>query len=299
MSDAKALEDDEEMWFNEDDDEEGKVVVTPIEKSKIEDVFPDSYEKFMETKNAKESKDKENLSKRTAANGTSSSNNKSVVAQTAPASSNGSSSKIANLAASVTATKDSDIGGNHVVQIVFEDLPGFHDLLTLILHADAHHDPEEILSFFLKLSVPHPHWTQGEQVTLLNFWKALNVEVLASSKVNQYLTSAKSLLYWPQELVANENSEAQVLYSPGCALQLQSYTTISAEQSKQEKRVWTRKHPVEMITEKEPNEKKHGFPSMFQAPYWEHEKVCYDVKRIPTGGTLSPALTLMLLSHLR
>lgn len=48
--DAKALEDDEEMWFNEDDDEEGKAVVTPIEKSKTEDDFPDSYEKFMETK---------------------------------------------------------------------------------------------------------------------------------------------------------------------------------------------------------------------------------------------------------
>ena len=45
-----------------------------------------------------------------AANGTSSSNNKSVVAQTAPASSNGSSSKIANLAASVTATKGSLVG---------------------------------------------------------------------------------------------------------------------------------------------------------------------------------------------
>lgn len=48
--DAKALEDDEEMWFNEDDDEEGKAVVIPIEKSKTEDDFPDSYEKFMETK---------------------------------------------------------------------------------------------------------------------------------------------------------------------------------------------------------------------------------------------------------
>ncbi|XP_038178563.1 serine/threonine-protein phosphatase 4 regulatory subunit 3B isoform X3 [Arvicola amphibius] len=122
--DAKALEDDEEMWFNEDDDEEGKAVVTPIEKSKTEDDFPDSYEKFMETKKAKESEDKENLPKRTSsggfkftfshppstANGTNSTNNKSVVAQTAPASSNGSSSKTANLAASVTATKGSLVG---------------------------------------------------------------------------------------------------------------------------------------------------------------------------------------------
>lgn len=68
---------------------------------------------------AKESEDKENLPKRTSsggfkftfshppstANGTNSANSKSVVAQTAPASSNGSSSKTANLAASVTATK--------------------------------------------------------------------------------------------------------------------------------------------------------------------------------------------------
>ncbi|ERE88777.1 serine/threonine-protein phosphatase 4 regulatory subunit 3B [Cricetulus griseus] len=122
--DAKALEDDEEMWFNEDDDEEGKAVVIPIEKSKTEDDFPDSYEKFMETKKAKESEDKENLPKRTssggfkftfshspsAANGTNSANSKSVVAQTTSASSNGSSSKTTNLAASVTATKGSLVG---------------------------------------------------------------------------------------------------------------------------------------------------------------------------------------------
>lgn len=38
------------MWFNEDDEEEGKTVVAPVEKSKAEDDFPDSYEKFMETK---------------------------------------------------------------------------------------------------------------------------------------------------------------------------------------------------------------------------------------------------------
>ncbi|XP_054945163.1 serine/threonine-protein phosphatase 4 regulatory subunit 3B isoform X2 [Physeter macrocephalus] len=117
--DAKALEEDEEMWFNEDEEEEGKTVVAPVEKSKAEDDFPDSYEKFMETKKAKESEDKENLPKRTssggfkftfshstsAANGTNSTNSKSVVAQTPPASSNGSSSKTTNLATSVTATK--------------------------------------------------------------------------------------------------------------------------------------------------------------------------------------------------
>jgi hypothetical protein len=44
------LEEDEEMWFNEDEEEEGKAVVAPVEKSKPEDDFPDSYEKFMETK---------------------------------------------------------------------------------------------------------------------------------------------------------------------------------------------------------------------------------------------------------
>ncbi|OWK10319.1 hypothetical protein Celaphus_00005597, partial [Cervus elaphus hippelaphus] len=117
--DAKALEEDEEMWFNEDDEEEGKTVVAPVEKSKTEDDFPDSYEKFMETKKAKESEDKENLPKRTssggfkftfshstsAANGTNSTNSKSGVAQTPPASSNGSSSKTTNLATSVTASK--------------------------------------------------------------------------------------------------------------------------------------------------------------------------------------------------
>ncbi|XP_078205426.1 serine/threonine-protein phosphatase 4 regulatory subunit 3B isoform X10 [Callithrix jacchus] len=118
--DAKALEEDEEMWFNEDEEEEGKAVVAPVEKSKPEDDFPDNYEKFMETKKAKESEDKENLPKRTspggfkftfshsasAANGT---NSKSVVAQTPPATSNGSSSKTTNLATTVTATKSTYI----------------------------------------------------------------------------------------------------------------------------------------------------------------------------------------------
>ncbi|XP_013212646.1 serine/threonine-protein phosphatase 4 regulatory subunit 3B isoform X5 [Ictidomys tridecemlineatus] len=122
--DAKALEEDEEMWFNEDEEDEGKAVVAPVEKSKPDDDFPDSYEKFMDTKKAKESEDKENLPKRTssggfkftfshsssAANGTNSTNSKSVVAQTPPASSNGSSSKTTNLTTSVTATKGSLVG---------------------------------------------------------------------------------------------------------------------------------------------------------------------------------------------
>ncbi|XP_054842681.1 serine/threonine-protein phosphatase 4 regulatory subunit 3B isoform X1 [Eublepharis macularius] len=122
--DARALEEDEEMWFNEDEEEEGEAVIPPVEKSKSEDDFPDSYEKFMETKKAKESEDKENLPKRTSAggfkftfshsasatNGASSTNSKSVSAQTSPASSNGSSSKNANLTSAVTATKGSLVG---------------------------------------------------------------------------------------------------------------------------------------------------------------------------------------------
>ncbi|KAH0622871.1 hypothetical protein JD844_025657 [Phrynosoma platyrhinos] len=122
--DARTLEDDEEMWFNEDEEEEGEAIVPPGEKSKAEDDFPESYEKFMETKKAKESEDKENLPKRTSAggfkftfshsasatNGANSTNSKSVAAQTSPASSNGSSSKNANLTAAVTATKGSLVG---------------------------------------------------------------------------------------------------------------------------------------------------------------------------------------------
>ncbi|XP_048374197.1 serine/threonine-protein phosphatase 4 regulatory subunit 3B isoform X1 [Sphaerodactylus townsendi] len=122
--DARALEEDEEMWFNEDEEEESETVIPPVEKSKSEDDFPDSYEKFMETKKAKESEDKENLPKRTSAggfkftfahsasatNGANTTNSKSVAAQTSPASSNGSSSKNANLTAAVTATKGSLVG---------------------------------------------------------------------------------------------------------------------------------------------------------------------------------------------
>ncbi|KGL94134.1 Serine/threonine-protein phosphatase 4 regulatory subunit 3B, partial [Charadrius vociferus] len=122
--DARALEEDEEMWFNEDEEEEGEAVVPPVEKSKQEDDFPDSYEKFMETKKAKESEDKENLPKRTSAggfkftfshsaspaNGANGANSKSVAAQTSPASSNGSSSKNATLTTAVTATKGSLVG---------------------------------------------------------------------------------------------------------------------------------------------------------------------------------------------
>ncbi|XP_063247465.1 serine/threonine-protein phosphatase 4 regulatory subunit 3B isoform X2 [Prinia subflava] len=122
--DARALEEDEEMWFNEDEEEEGEAVVPPVEKSKQEDDFPDSYEKFMETKKAKESEDKENLPKRTSAggfkftfshsaspaNGANGANSKSVAAQTSPASSNGSSSKNTALSPAVPAPKGSLVG---------------------------------------------------------------------------------------------------------------------------------------------------------------------------------------------
>ncbi|OCT79730.1 hypothetical protein XELAEV_18026540mg [Xenopus laevis] len=122
--DARALEDDEELWFNEDDEEEGEAVVPPVEKTKPEDDFPEGYEKFLETKKAKELEDKENLPKRTsvgafkftfshsvsAANGANSTNSKSVAAHTPPATSNGSSSKNTSLTTTVASTKGSLIG---------------------------------------------------------------------------------------------------------------------------------------------------------------------------------------------
>lgn len=45
--DARSLDEDEELWFNDDeDDDEGEAV----EKSRIEDEFSDSYGKYMEAK---------------------------------------------------------------------------------------------------------------------------------------------------------------------------------------------------------------------------------------------------------
>lgn len=45
--DARSLDEDEELWFNDDDDDdEGEAV----EKSRIEDDFSDSYGKYMEAK---------------------------------------------------------------------------------------------------------------------------------------------------------------------------------------------------------------------------------------------------------
>ncbi|XP_041108969.1 serine/threonine-protein phosphatase 4 regulatory subunit 3 isoform X3 [Polyodon spathula] len=124
-SDARALEDDEVMWFNEDDEEEGEAVVPPVEKSKTDDDFSDNYGKFIEVKKAvKENEDKENLPKRTpsgsfkfafshsagAANGTNSTNSKFVTAPTLPVSTNSSSSKTASSPAPVM-TKQAGLVG--------------------------------------------------------------------------------------------------------------------------------------------------------------------------------------------
>ena len=45
--DARSMDEDEEMWFNDDeDDEEGE----SVEKNRTEDDFSDSYGKYMEAK---------------------------------------------------------------------------------------------------------------------------------------------------------------------------------------------------------------------------------------------------------
>uniref|UniRef100_A0A673ZE78 Serine/threonine-protein phosphatase 4 regulatory subunit 3 n=1 Tax=Salmo trutta TaxID=8032 RepID=A0A673ZE78_SALTR len=99
--DARTLDEDEEMWFHEDeDDDEGEAV----EKSRPEEEFPESYGKYMEAKKVKESDDKENFPKQTptgsfkftfshsagAANGA---NGKPAASHAAAASPNGSPAK--------------------------------------------------------------------------------------------------------------------------------------------------------------------------------------------------------------
>ncbi|KAJ8013884.1 hypothetical protein DPEC_G00034430 [Dallia pectoralis] len=91
---TRTLDEDEEMWFNEDeDDDEGEA----IEKSRPEEEFPESYGKYIEAKKVKESEDKENFPKRTptgsfkftfshstgAANGTNGANGKPAASTTA------------------------------------------------------------------------------------------------------------------------------------------------------------------------------------------------------------------------
>ncbi|CAB1312779.1 unnamed protein product [Coregonus sp. 'balchen'] len=104
--DARTLDEDEEMWFNEDeDDDEGEA----IERSKPEEEFPESYGKYMEAKKVKESDNKENFPKRAptgsfkftfshsagAANGTNGANCKPSTSPASAASSNGSPAKSA------------------------------------------------------------------------------------------------------------------------------------------------------------------------------------------------------------
>ncbi|XP_064411738.1 serine/threonine-protein phosphatase 4 regulatory subunit 3 isoform X3 [Latimeria chalumnae] len=117
--DARTLEDDDEMWFNEDEEEEeGEAVVPPVERSKTEDDFSESYGKFIENKKVgKESEDKENLPKRTpsgsfkftfshsasAANGA---NSKTGSTQPPSASPNVSSTKNTNLPTAVAKVSD-------------------------------------------------------------------------------------------------------------------------------------------------------------------------------------------------
>ncbi|CAB1343769.1 unnamed protein product [Coregonus sp. 'balchen'] len=100
--DARTLDGDEEMWFNDDDYEEGEAV----EKSRPEEEFPESYGKYMEAKKVKESDNKENFPKQTptgsfkltfshsagAANGA---NGKPAASPAAAASPNGSPAKSA------------------------------------------------------------------------------------------------------------------------------------------------------------------------------------------------------------
>ncbi|XP_030626762.1 serine/threonine-protein phosphatase 4 regulatory subunit 3B isoform X3 [Chanos chanos] len=79
--DARSLEDDEEMWFNEDEDEEDGDPL--VEKGRSEEDFPESYGKYMEAKKG-------------AANGTNGANSKAATSASAT-SPNGSSAKSAAL----------------------------------------------------------------------------------------------------------------------------------------------------------------------------------------------------------
>ncbi|KAL7841791.1 hypothetical protein SRHO_G00254820 [Serrasalmus rhombeus] len=103
--DARTLDDDEEMWFNEDEDEDD--ADAGVEK-RVDEDFPEAYGKYMGAKKVKESEDKENLPKRTptgsfkftfshsagAANGTNGASSKPAPSAS-PASPNGSSGKAA------------------------------------------------------------------------------------------------------------------------------------------------------------------------------------------------------------
>ncbi|XP_066515909.1 serine/threonine-protein phosphatase 4 regulatory subunit 3-like isoform X1 [Hoplias malabaricus] len=118
--DARSLEDDEEMWFNEDEDEEETEAA--VEK-RVDEDFPENYGKYMGAKKVKESEDKENLPKRTptgsfkftfshsagAANGTNSASSKPA-SSASPASPNGSSGKAAAALPSTPVVKAGLVG---------------------------------------------------------------------------------------------------------------------------------------------------------------------------------------------
>ncbi|KAK1792806.1 hypothetical protein P4O66_012716 [Electrophorus voltai] len=106
---ARSLEDDEEMWFNDEEDEDD--ADAGVEK-RVEEDFPESYGKFLGAKKVKDSEDKENLPKRTPSgsfkftfshsagttNGSSSTSSKPA-SSASPAAPNGSSAKVASLPA--------------------------------------------------------------------------------------------------------------------------------------------------------------------------------------------------------
>ncbi|XP_036439036.1 serine/threonine-protein phosphatase 4 regulatory subunit 3-like isoform X1 [Colossoma macropomum] len=118
--DARTLEDDEEMWFNEDEDEDD--ADAGVEK-RVDEDFPEAYGKYMGAKKVKESEDKENLPKRTptgsfkftfshsagAANGTNGASSKPAPSAS-PASPNGSSGKAAAALPSTPVVKAGLVG---------------------------------------------------------------------------------------------------------------------------------------------------------------------------------------------
>ncbi|TSN95648.1 Serine/threonine-protein phosphatase 4 regulatory subunit 3-B [Bagarius yarrelli] len=103
--DARSVDDEEEIWFNEEEDEDEP---DPGVEKRVEEDFSESYGKFMGAKKVKESEDKENLPKRTqtgsfkftfshsaaAANG----NNDKPAPSASPTSPNSSSTKGAAVA---------------------------------------------------------------------------------------------------------------------------------------------------------------------------------------------------------
>ncbi|KAK2865844.1 hypothetical protein Q7C36_001900 [Tachysurus vachellii] len=103
--DARSVDDDEEIWFNEEEDEDD--ADAGVEK-RVEEDFPESYGKFIGAKKVKESEDKENLPKRTQSGSfkfafshsaaAANANNEKPAPSASPGSPNGSSVKGATVA---------------------------------------------------------------------------------------------------------------------------------------------------------------------------------------------------------